>query len=327
MRSRKTCHRSTLLLIIADALKLLRHRSDRRSLAWAALPAGALLAGLLRPNLAPFLCPLSCLLFLGCGVIAHNHSHCRTFRGRAANEAFSAWLSIFYGYPVFAWIPTHNRNHHRFNNRPGDETATWLLGNQHDWKRALSYSAVSAWRQSRRIRSFIAEARAGAPRLFRRILLQYGVWAAAHLGLFALATWLHGARLGTLVWACLLGLPSAFSLWAIMLISFEQHVHADAWSPRASARNFTGRAVNFLLFNNGFHTAHHERPSLHWSKLPTAHEAIADTIPASLIEPNLALYFFRQYVWSAWDPSRGTRQRGSAPWAAPSEKPAGSETR
>ena len=74
--------------IIAGALKLLRHRSDRRSLAWAALPAGALLAGLLRPNLAPFLCPLSCLLFLGCGVIAHNHSHCRTFRGRAANEAF-----------------------------------------------------------------------------------------------------------------------------------------------------------------------------------------------------------------------------------------------
>ena len=303
-----------------------RHPSDWRSLIWSALPAGVLCAGLLRPGLAPLLCPLSCLLFLGCGVIAHNHNHCRVFRGRIANGLFDAWLSVFYGYPVFAWAPTHNRNHHRFNNRPGDETATWLLGNRHDWKRAFAYPFVSAWRQSGSIRAFIADARIGNRSLYRSILLQYAAWIGAHLALFSLAALLHGAVTGLAVWAFGLGLPSAFSLWAIMLISFEQHVHADAWSHRASARNFTGGFINFLLFNNGFHTAHHERPGLHWSRLPAAHGAISDTIPSHLVEPNFALYFIRQYLWAAWNPSRGTRQEGSPPWLTPA-RPLGSKPR
>ncbi len=282
------------------------------------MPAGALFAVLVRPDLGPLLCLASCGLFLGCGVIAHNHNHCRTFCSPIANEVFSAWLSVFYGYPVFAWVPTHNKNHHRFNNRPGDETATWLLGNRHDWKRAVSYSAVSAWRQSGRIRSFIAAARARDRALYRRILLQYGVWIGAHVAMFSLAASLYGSARGLALWTYGLGLPSLFSLWGIMLISFEQHVHADAWEPRASARNFSGGVINFLLFNNGFHTAHHERPGLHWSRLPAAHRAIADTIPPALIEPNFAAYFFRQYIWAAWNPSRGTRQQGSPPWVRPS---------
>lgn len=315
--AKKPCHRNMAWRIIAVTLRLLRHPSDRRSLIWAALPAGVLCAVLAWPDFAPFLCLLSCGLFLGCGVIAHNHSHCRTFHSRIANEAFSAWLSIFYGYPVFAWVPTHNHNHHRFNNRPGDDTATWLLGNRHDWKCAASYSAVSAWRQSGRIRAYIAAARAGNPALYRRILLQYSLWGGAHVAIFSVAVWLHGGARGLLLWAYGLGLPSLFSLWAIMLISFEQHVHADAWSPRASARNFTGGFINFLLFNNGFHTAHHEYPGLHWSRLPAAHAGIADTIPSSLLEPNFAAYFFRQYLWAAWNPSHGTRQEGSPPWLTP----------
>lgn len=291
------------------------------------LPFSVVCAALFRPDFALLLCPLACGLFLICGVIAHNHNHCRTFRSPIANEAFSLWLTVFYGYPVFAWLPTHKRNHHNFNNRPGDETATWLSGNGHDWMRAVSYPAVSAWRQSRRIRAYVAAARAGNRAVYRRILLQYGVWIGAHLGFFCLAAWLYDVKTGFAVWVSIMGLPSLFSLWAIMLISFEQHVHADAWSPRASARNFTGGVINYLLFNNGFHTAHHERPGLHWSELPAAHAAIADTIPDDLLEPNFVAYFFRQYLWAPWDPSRGTRQLGSPPWMTPSTKSARSKAR
>ena len=312
---------------MASALKLLRHPSDRRSLTWALLPAFLLFLGVFRPDLAPFLCPASCVLFLGCGVIAHNHSHRRTFHSPIANEAFSAWLSVFYGYPVFAWVPTHNLNHHRFSNRPGDETATWLLGNGHDWRKAATYPFLSAWRQSGQIRAYVNAVKAGNPALYRRILLQYGVWIGAHVCLLSLATWLYGGTAGLVVWACGLALPSLFSLWAIMLINFEQHVHADAWSPRASARNFTGRFINLVLFNNGFHTAHHEQPGLHWSELAAAHAAIAHAIPSDLLEPNFAAYFFRQYIWAAWDPNRGTRQLGSQPWTPPSSGPARSEAR
>lgn len=260
-------------------------------------------------------------------MIAHNHNHCRTFKSPAVNEVFCLWLTVFYGYPVFAWHPTHSHNHHSFNNRPGDDTATWLSGNRHGWKQAVSYPALSAWRQSIRIGAYVAAARAGNPTLYRRILLQYGVWIGAHLGLFCFAVWLYGGTIGFTIWAFGLGLPSLFSLWAIMFISFEQHVHADAWSPRASARNFTGDVINFLLFNNGFHTAHHERPGLHWSELPAAHSAIADSIPRDLIEPNLATYLFRQYVWAKWDHSCGTRQIGSPPWMTPSNETAENKAR
>ncbi len=52
------------------------------------------------------------------GVIAHNHNHSPTFTRRRPNTVFSMWISLFYGHPVFAWIPTHNQNHHRFTESP-----------------------------------------------------------------------------------------------------------------------------------------------------------------------------------------------------------------
>src|SRR5678816_842971 len=103
----------------------LRYPADRRTLAWAvAMPVVALLP-YLRPELAVWLCPLSCYLALSAGVIAHNHNHTPTFRDRKLNGAFGNWLSIFYGYPTFAWVPTHNLNHHKFVNKAGDATITW----------------------------------------------------------------------------------------------------------------------------------------------------------------------------------------------------------
>lgn len=301
---------------------MLRYHSDVRTLVWALLPAFVMSFELVWPQTSPFLCVLGCYLALACGVIAHNHNHCATFRSRAANEAFGAWLSVFYGYPVFAWIPTHNQNHHHFNNRPGDETITWRSGNRHDLWRAATYFFVSSYHQAGRIRSYIQDARRYNRSLYRRIRLQYSVWIVAHAGLFVLASLLHDWRTGVSVWLFGLGLPSLFSLWTIMFISYEQHVHTDAWSEHGSSRNFTGKIINFLLFNNGYHTVHHEQPGLHWSRLPEAHAKIAASIPAALQEPNFVTYLLRQFVVAPWEPTRGTQQLGAPPWQPQAERPA-----
>lgn len=325
---KKLRHRNTLKLVgrrpgaglaynCPHLVAILKHRSDRRTLIWALLPPVVLGVYLVRPDLAAFLCLVSSCLALCCGVAAHNHNHCAIFHSHRANRAFSAWLSVFYGYPVFAWVPTHNQNHHRFNNRPGDETITWRRGNRHDWRRAFSYFFVSSWSQAGSIRAYIASARQGNPALYRTIVLQYAVWIGAHIALIAAAAYVHDAATGFRVWLFGLALPSLFSLWAIMFISFEQHVHTDAWSPRASSRNFTGRIINFMLLNNGYHTAHHERPGLHWSELPRAHAEIAESIPANLVEPNVLTYLVRQFVLAPWRPSYGTHQISAPPWEAP----------
>ena len=54
------------------------------------------------------------------------------------NQIFGNWISIFYGYPTFAWIPTHNLNHHKYVNRAGDATITWRYTNRHNLLVALT---------------------------------------------------------------------------------------------------------------------------------------------------------------------------------------------
>ena len=44
------------------------------------------------------------------------------------------------------------------------------------------------------------------------------------------------------------------------------------------------RSYNVLTGNLGYHTAHHVKPKLHWSKLPEFHASIADRIPPHLYQ-------------------------------------------
>ena len=57
----------------------------------------------------------------------------------------------------------------------------------------------------------------------------------------------------------------------IIGINLLQHQDCDVASKFDHSRNVTGRLTNWLLLNNGFHTAHHLRPALHWSRLPEFH--------------------------------------------------------
>src|SRR5436190_18845006 len=91
-------------------LPRLRFVEDRRVLVCAGvlfplLPALALW----RPSLLPWLLPLLLYCSYLSGVLTHNHNHCPVFVSRRANLIYGAWLSFFFGFPGFAWIPTHNQ--------------------------------------------------------------------------------------------------------------------------------------------------------------------------------------------------------------------------
>lgn len=294
---------------------LVRHPADYRTLLWTFgfVPLVAVLQ-LTKPEWGWVLFPLSMYLAVSCAVIAHNHMHRPTMRGKFANQLFSGFISIVYGYPVFAWMPTHNLNHHRFVNRPGDATITWRYTNKHNALVAGTYFFVSAYHQGRWIKDFIRQAREKNPALFRRILAQYVVTYGGHVALLGLSIALHGAKLGAFVYLRAFFVPAFFALWTVMLFNYTQHVHTDPWSKRNHSRNFTGKLLNVLLFGNGYHTVHHDDAQLHWSEASAAHAKIESEIDPRLCHRSMWWFFFRQHFLALFFPSLGTEQVGRSPW-------------
>jgi fatty acid desaturase len=70
-----------------------------------------------------------------------------------------------------------------------------------------------------------------------------------------------------------------FTAW----VTYDHHSGLDTDDPFEASYNNTNRVFNFLTGNLGYHTAHHYRQGLHWSKLPELHEKIKSRIPPELI--------------------------------------------
>lgn len=290
---------------------MVRNPADYRTLLWTfVLTPGLLIFLYFRPDLVVYLWPLSCYFALSCGIVAHNHNHTPTFKSKGANQFFGTWISLFYGYPTFAWIPTHNLNHHKLVNKAGDATITWRFTNRHNALVAITYFFVSSYYQSEPIKTFIRKAKEKNPKLYRQIISQYVIVYGTHALLFGLAVALHGFKTGGLLWLLAAGIPGFFALWTIMLFNYEQHVHADPFSRHNHSRNFEGKLLNFLLFNNGLHTAHHENAGTHWADLPKVHAELRPHIDPRLIHRSVWWYWFQQYVLAVFIPKLGTTQVG-----------------
>ena len=299
---------------------LLRNKADWRTLVWVAMAVSLVVVQFIWPETVIFLCPISCYLAVACGVISHNHNHQPTFSVKRLNNGFGHLLTIFYGYPTLMWIPTHNLNHHKFTNRPGDATITWRYTNLHNLWVVLTYPFVSGYFQSEPVKAYIQRAKLNNRSLYFRIMFQYTFWAGVYAGTLWLAWYLHHEKrdwTGLYVWFFALLLPALTSATVIMMFNYVQHVHTDAWSDHDHSRNFTSRSFNFLFFNNGYHTAHHKRPGLHWSVLRDAHEKIVGEIDPVLNEPSLWWFLVRQYALAPLFPRFGTRQIGNPPNQVP----------
>jgi fatty acid desaturase len=255
------------------------------------------------------------------GVMAHNHNHCPTFKSRRANGLFACWLSVFYGYPTFAWIPTHNLNHHKFVDRAGDATITWRLTRKNTLLMASIFFFISSYWQSGPIKEYIRKARQQNRAVYHQVLLQYGLVAGAHLAFIALAVGLHGVGRGLFVYMSAFGIPALFALWSMMFTNYIQHVHCDPWSKHNHSRNFVSPANNFFVFNNGYHAVHHEHPGVHWSKYPALHAEIAAEIDPALNQSTIVSYILRAYVLGAFFPRFRTRQVGRAAYDPPDGSP------
>ena len=294
-----------------------RFSSDYRTLLWSfVLFPSVILFPYVSPRLLAWVLPLALYVGFCAGVFAHNHNHCPTFRSRTANGVFAAWVSIFYGHPIFAWIPTHNLNHHKYLNRAGDATISWRYSKKNTWFVAWSYPFISAYWQGALIEAFVKRAQTTSPQRHERITLQKFSFRITHAALLGTAVFLHGWRVGAVVYAGTLGASVVGGLWGMMFMNFIQHVHCDPRSEHNHSRNFVSKFGNFFVFNNGFHTVHHEHPGAHWSRLPSLHARIAHEIHPDLCQSSVLDFCLRSYALGAVFPSFRTRQVGRPAYAA-----------
>ncbi|MGZ3446266.1 MAG: fatty acid desaturase family protein [Myxococcaceae bacterium] len=284
----------------ARAGALLRHRADRRTLgilstyaalvvvAWTIAPTG--IAG------------IAAIAVLGysswlCAVVAHNTVHTPLFYRRWMNSAFQVWVSLSYGFPISDYIPGHNLSHHRFLQAREDVMRTTKVRFRWNLLNALAFPfAVTP--AILRTNARYAKMKGSATWRRQRFLEVAIVWGLK-LVLFAI-DWRK-----TLAFVLL---PQLIGNLGIVGINFLWHDGCDADHPINHSRNFTGRLLNYVALNNGYHGMHHEEPLLHWSLLPEAHERLLRPgVHPALEQPSLLRYAWRTFVY----PGRRERYDGS----------------
>ena len=266
---------------------MLKHKADVRTLVFMGLTMTLLGAQWTQLTFSWSLFLLSCLMGVTVAVMAHNHNHVPIWRSRTINRLQDYWITCFYGYPTFGWIATHNQNHHVLNNRPGDDSITWRLTEANTWWSLLTYPAVSGRVQQAVNRRFLR-----AMWHKNRALAWYYISQIAVLVVFT-GFWLILDWKKALLYVVI---PQQCGLNAVLVFNYVQHVHADERHEWNHSRNFVSPIVNFVLFNNGYHTVHHMNPTRHWSENARAHAEVEDQIDPSLNEKSFVWFMLRVYV-------------------------------
>ncbi len=211
----------------------------------------------------------SILAFVAC-IIKHNHIHCRTFAGPHWNRALEIYLGFCTGQSTAAIIPVHNERHHAQNHTQNDFVRSTVVNYRKNWLNLVVFPLVVVRLVYQNKTSDFLRWRKEKPDLYRRVRIERCV-VLGFIAVLMVFNWQ-----ATLLY---FGVPWLFGQWGIVTINLLQHQDCDHDSIFNNSRNITGRFMNWLFLNNGFHTAHHLRPAMHWSRMPEFH--------AKQVEPNM----------------------------------------
>ena len=274
----------------------MKHPAEWRQIGLVAVYLGVLAAMFVEPRCrnALFLLAACYFSFLNT-VVIHNHLHQGIFRSKRLNLLFRCVLSFGALYPASANIPSHNLVHHHFDDDGQPDWAApehvgfrWHLLNLIHFPNVAgpnTFEGVKRW------------ASVHGRDEFRR---QYRMETAFAFGL-------TGALLLVDFWTTLffIVIPQLYGARCILRINLIQHDGCDTTSEWNHSRNFVGRAFNWIMCNNGYHTIHHNRAGMHWSALDEAHRReVEPRIDPALNEPSMVLYLLRTFGLHLRRPAR-----------------------
>jgi beta-carotene hydroxylase len=252
---------------------ILKYSIDVRPLAFV---AGSLVLSLLpfffHPPLWAFALYWPALLYMRsfCPYAQHNQAHLSAFNSPLLNGIYNVLLAQTTGYQTALWELHHNRGHHRNfltpeldvarvqdlkTGRPVSRPWYALKGNL-----TIHLDAVRIGR---------AERAAQRKSLLGKLAAEFSIQLAITVALLICNPM---AALFCFI------LPCLFTSWFIWWESYTHHLDVPGTSIYDGSVTVTGWFFNLTNFNIGHHTAHHEKPTLHWSLLPARTEAIRSKI-------------------------------------------------
>lgn len=212
----------------------------------------------------------------------HHHQHLPMFRHTLPNRLLEIVFGFQTGITSHGWFLHHVVGHHmNYLDQKKDESR---------WKRddgstmgeveyALTVALTAyprAWRVGREQPKYRAQ--------FHTFLRM----AALQVVLLGVLFW-HNPYNALFVFL----LPMMASLYVTVWATYFHHVGLETDDHNHASYNILHRGYNLMTGNLGYHTAHHSKQGLHWSKLPELHARLARDIPANLYrEPGIP------FVWS-----------------------------
>lgn len=199
----------------------------------------------------------------------HHHQHVPMFHSKALNRVLEMTFALQTGATTNAWTLHHVHGHHKNYLDQDKDESRWRRpsGETYGFVTYALWTALTAYPRAYRVGQ-------AHPRL-QRAFVGYGLLTVAIIATLVAIKPISGLLL--------FAIPPVISLVITVAATYLHHSGLDTDDPLEASRNYTGRFRNALTGNLGFHTAHHYRQGLHWSKLPELHATIVDRIPADQI--------------------------------------------
>jgi fatty acid desaturase len=232
---------------------------------------------------------LNCVFSFTCAVIVHNTIHVPMFKKAIHNKIAQVVLSLTYGHPVSAYVPGHNFSHHMYTQTDKDSIRTSKARFKINFFNQLFFFFIMSGDIIKGEIKFAKKMYKEEPRWFRQYILELVL-------VFGIKIFLCILNWKAFIFFVLI--PHQYAAWGIVSTNYFQHDGCDENHPYNHSRNFTGNFFNFIMFNNGYHGAHHMQPGLHWSLLPDFYEKnLKPYIHPSLDKKSLLEYLFKAHIY------------------------------
>jgi fatty acid desaturase len=252
-------------------MSLFKHPEDRLPVAIAFTLTGLDVTAFVWLNSPWALLGYALFMLVPKGVLSawnHHHQHVHTFRFTPLNRLLELSYALHTGMTTNSWLLHHVLGHHlNFLDQSRDESR---------WKRTDG-------KHMGMVEYTLMTALTAYPRAYR-----VGRRHPAHQRDFLVFTLLTALLVGALVWIkpvaglLLFVSPMITSLLYTAWVTYDHHAGLPTDDHFQASYNIMNRWFNRLTGNLGYHTAHHHRQGVHWSRLPALHERIAHRVPKHL---------------------------------------------